>query len=78
MKPKKLQKPLVLNKQTITNLSKRSASKVKGGACTYPPTGCDSIVRYCCSVNPNTCTLIPFCDTETNGCYTCDCLHPGE
>ena len=69
MKPQKLQKSLGLKKQTIANLENRNLSKVKGGACTYPVTGCDSINKVCCSVNPGTCTMDPYCLTDNQiGC----------
>ncbi len=70
MKPKKYQKPLELKKQTVVNLQNHELSKIRGGACTYPETGCNSIaVPVCCSINPNTCTAYQYCLTNANpGC----------
>jgi len=61
MKSKKLNKPLGLNKQTVANLESEDLSKAKGGACTYPPTGCDSIIKDCLSTFPSICD--PCVDT---------------
>ncbi len=75
MKPKKYQKPLELKKQTVVNLQKRELSKIRGGACTYPETGCNTLaVPICCSLNRNTCTAYQYCITDTNpGCWTYAC-----
>ena len=79
MKPKKLQKSLGLKKQTVANLEEKALSQVRGGACTYPATGCDSVNKICCSINPGTCSMLPYCQTEFIGCFTliqteCICL----
>jgi hypothetical protein len=61
MKPKKL-KSLSVRKVTVANLKPKQLSEVKGGACTYEWSGCDSIMRPCCTVGfPNTCTYPPMC-----------------
>jgi hypothetical protein len=81
MKPKKLQKPLGLNKQTIANFELSDLSKVqaKGGACTYPGTGCNTVINpVCCSINPNTCTMPGFCNTYTQPGCTCYTLAVGN
>lgn len=67
MKPKKVQNALKLNKSTVSNLSNHALSKVLGGACTFPATGCDSLYKICCSLNPNTCTSPPYCNSDL-GC----------
>ncbi len=70
MKPKKYLKPLEFKKQTVVNIQNRELSKLRGGACTYPETGCNTVaVPVCCSINPNTCTAYQYCLTgATSGC----------
>jgi len=49
MKNKKLQ-PLKLSKQTVANLARQEQAEVKGGACTFEWSGCDTLFRPCCTV----------------------------
>lgn len=79
MKPRKL-KTLKLRKETIANLEKNELTQVKGGACTAEWSGCDSIVRMCCSVGlewscnfpPGEetayCTYMTTCETYCGNC----------
>lgn len=46
----KILKPLNLNKKTIVNLKNSELADVKGGACSYEWSGCDTFIRPCCSV----------------------------
>lgn len=71
MKTKNSQSPLRLKKKTIANLDDKALSKVLGGACTYLPSGCNTIEK-CCSIFLGTCTLIPYCVTDP-GCPTVGC-----
>jgi hypothetical protein len=78
MKPKKL-RSLKLRKQTIASFNIGKLSNVKGGACTHDWSGCDTLLRPCCSVGlgwscnypigPNTvgCSF-PTCDTYCTYC----------
>jgi hypothetical protein len=70
MKAKKFVKTLSLKKQTVVNLEYGSMEKVKGGACTYTPTGCTEF-RLCCTYggNYNTCIVTYYDCTDYAPCW---------
>jgi len=67
MKTKKTTQKLRLSKTTITNLTQKGMKKLKGGACTYPITGC-TYHNMCCTndigENIGTCPSYMTCAPE--------------
>ncbi|HWY37558.1 MAG TPA: class I lanthipeptide [Bacteroidia bacterium] len=70
MKKLKLSGKLSLNKETITKLNENQMGSLKGGVCTYIPTGCPTAHVSCvlqCTTSPPECgptqggTACSFC-----------------
>ena len=74
MKKQKISKKLTLSKHTVAHLDAASMGKLKGGACTWPETGCTAL-RFCCTegygYNPNTCGTYYYCPPESDPGNTC-------